>query len=155
MSSADSDSRCQYKNKRGQRCRMSRAALHDSLCSHHAGFDLKQREHRQPRQKLSAELIGPLDSLSSSAAVNYSLSKLLMLIADRRISPREASVMGYVYQLLLQSTVGVAKERHLAQNWRQTADQLTRIFQSIPRVQQERAEAARRAPSFDATGAAR
>ena len=106
MSSTNSDSRCQYKKADGKRCRMTRAVDHPAYCSHHAGW-LKDEK---PPEDLTPELLGPLGDLRTAAGVNYMLGRLVLLVASRRISTREAATLGYLGQLLLQSVQGVNHE---------------------------------------------
>jgi hypothetical protein len=106
MSTNDSDSRCQYTKSDGKRCRLLRAADHPAYCAQHAGWLL---EGKKP-EDLTAELLGPLGDLRTAAGVNYMLGKLVLLVASRRISTREAATLGYLGQLLLQSVGGVNKE---------------------------------------------
>jgi len=106
MSPTTSDSRCQFKNAEGKRCRMLRAVDHASFCSHHAGWLTEQK----PPEDLTPELLGPLGDLRTAAGVNYMLGRLVMLVGSRRISTREAATLGYLGQLLLFSIKGVNKE---------------------------------------------
>jgi hypothetical protein len=66
-------------------------------------------EGKKP-EDLTSELLGPLGDLRTAAGVNYMLGRLVMLVASRRITTREAAVLGYLGQLLLQSVGGVSKE---------------------------------------------
>jgi len=106
MSSNDSDSRCQYQKSDGKRCRSQRAVDHPAYCSRHAGWP----EPGEKPQDLTPELFGPLADLRTAAGVNYMLGKLVVLVASRRISTREAATLGYLGQLLLQSVGGVSNE---------------------------------------------
>jgi len=115
---------------------MTRSASHPSLCAHHAGQKLKLMKREKPPEKFGAELLGPLEYLDSSSAVNYALSKLLLLAADRRIPPREAASLGYLCQLLLQSVNGVAKEQKIALDFKDREERLTKIYESIPALQE-------------------
>jgi hypothetical protein len=135
MSAHATTARCQYTNKRGQRCRMLRSPSHPALCAHHAGQKLKLVKREKPPEKFGAELLGPLGYLDTSSAVNYALSKLLLLAADRRIPPREAASLGYLCQLLLQSIHGVAKEQGIALDFSVRQERLGKIYESIPALQ--------------------
>jgi len=135
MSPSISDSRCQHRTKHGKRCRMLRSASHPTLCAHHAGQKLKLMKREKPPEKLAAELLGPLEYLDSSSTVNYALSKLLLLAADRRIPPREAASLGYLCSLLLQSVKGVDKEQQIALHYKVREQRLTEIYESIPALQ--------------------
>jgi len=106
MSSPDSDPRCQYRKSDGKRCRSLCAPDHPDYCAQHAGWLL---EGKKP-EDLTPDLFGPLGDLRTAAGVNFMLGKLVMLVASRRISTREAAVLGYLGQLLLVSVRGVDKE---------------------------------------------
>ena len=136
MPSSNPDPRCQHLTKHGKRCRMLRAPGHPRLCAHHAGHQLKLVKREKRPERFAAELLGPLEYLDSSSAVNYALSKLLLLAADRRIPPSEASSLGYLCQLLLQSVHGVDKEQRVALDFKDREDRLTKIYESIPALQE-------------------
>ena len=106
MSTTNSDNRCEYRKSDGKRCRSPRAVDHPSYCAQHAGWLL---EGKKP-EDLTPELLGPLGDLRTAAGVNYMIGRLVMLVASRRISTREAAVIGYLGQLLLQSVGEVSKE---------------------------------------------
>ena len=106
MSETTSDNRCQYRKSDGKRCRALRALDHPSYCAQHAGWLL---EGKKP-EDLTPELLGPLGDLRTAAGVNYMLGRLVLLVAARRITTREAAVLGYLGQLLLVSVRGVNKE---------------------------------------------
>jgi hypothetical protein len=119
MDPAKHDTRCQFTNSEGRRCRTDRSSDHPSLCSYHL--------HRQPREAtspedLAPELLGPLEDFRSAAAVNYALGKLLLLQASNRIAPRNAAVLAYTCQLLLQSISDVRREI----SWSYNSDQADR-----------------------------
>ena len=106
MSSTDSDPRCQYRKSDGKRCRTLRATDHPEFCAHHAGW-LKDGE---PPEDLATELLGPFGDLRTAAAINYAIGRLVLLVARRRISTREAGTLGYLYQLGLQSIYAMEYE---------------------------------------------
>ena len=126
MSSNYSESRCQYKKADGKQCRSVRATDHPAYCAQHAGWLL---EGKKP-QDLTPELLGPLGDLRTAAGVNYMLGKLVVLVASRRISTREAATLGYLGQLLLQSVGGVSKEISTTRIDRSNnSDDLRRVLQ--------------------------
>ena len=106
MSSTDSDPRCLHKTANGKRCRMLRATDHPHYCSHHAGW----LQHDEPPEDLASELLGPFGDLRTAAAINYAIGRLVILVARRRISTREAGTLGYLYQLGLQSIYAMEYE---------------------------------------------
>ena len=114
---------------------MLRAAGHSYLCPHHAAQLVKPVKREKPPEKFAAELLGPLEYLDSSSAVNFALSKLLLLAADGRIPMRDANSLGYLCQLLLQSVTGVAKEQRVALDYKAREERLAKIYESIPALQ--------------------
>ncbi len=100
------DDRCQYTTLDGRRCRMSRLNDHPSLC-----FDHWQREQQlRDAERVANELLGSFDDFKTATAVNHALGKLFALLAKNRIPTRNAAVLAYISQLLLQSLPSVKKE---------------------------------------------
>jgi len=111
MSSSNSDSRCQYKKADGRRCRTLRAPDHPSYCARHAGWLTDDGSpSQQPREDLTAEILGPVGDFRTAASINYALGKLALLVASRRISNKDAATLGYLFQLMLHSVQGVDDE---------------------------------------------
>jgi len=111
MPSNNSDQRCKHKDAGGKRCRSLRALDHPDFCSYHAGWltdDEIPAQHKP--EDLTPELLGPLGDFRSMAAINYSLGKLILLLASRRISTKEAAAFGYLFQLQFQTVPGVNNE---------------------------------------------
>ena len=131
MSNNNSDSRCQFKNAEGKRCRMSRGNDHPSLCAYHAGWlTEKKPTDLQPQEDFSAELLGPLADLRTAAGINYALGKLVLLVARNRIPPRQANSIGYLLQLMHQTVSGVSHEISKTQIDRTNkSDDLRRILE--------------------------
>ena len=65
-------------------------------------------------QTVSAELLGPFAELTTATAVNHALAKLFSLAAEGRVAPRNAAVLAYIGQLLLNSLSAVRHEAQLA-----------------------------------------
>jgi hypothetical protein len=138
MSPTNSDSRCQFRNAEGKRCRMLCALDHDSLCSYHAGWLAeKPPSNLQPQEDLTPELLGPFGDFRSEAAINYTLGKLVTLFGSRRISAREAGTFGYLCQLLLQSVQGANHEvPNTTANGTEDEQLLLAIRQNVPLMNQ-------------------
>jgi hypothetical protein len=110
MPKANSQNRCQQINAHGRQCRSLRGADHPSLCSYHA------REESQKNNNplaLAVDLLGPIHDFRTGVSINHVLGKLLVLLATDRIPMRNAAVLAYVCQLLLQSLPHVKRERFL------------------------------------------
>lgn len=103
----NTDHHCQHVSPRGQRCRMLRAADHDSLCTHH----LRQGSAAKPDPEvLAAELLGSLNDFSTAESVNQLLGNLVKQLARKRIARLDAIAMAYMCQLLLNSLPPLKKE---------------------------------------------
>lgn len=107
------DQHCQHISPRGQRCRMLRAADHDSLCQHH----LRQASAAKPDPEvLAKELLGSLDDFSSAESVNQLLGNLVKQLARKRIERLDAIAIAYMCQLLLNSLPLLKKELRAEQD---------------------------------------
>lgn len=93
--------RCDFRDRIGRRCRLSRAAGHPSFCIQHARKAADGTV--QPPAKLAAELFGPNPQFQSIDAVNCAVGRILNAFFSDRISSRDAAVAGYLCQLLLQT----------------------------------------------------
>jgi len=83
---------------------------HHSLCLPHQ----QRREKESDAEALAAELLGPFAEFNTATAVNHALGKLFSLAAQGRIAPRNAAVLAYIGQLLLNSLSAVRHEAQLA-----------------------------------------
>ena len=98
-------SRCTQRFANGKRCRIS-AQPDSTFCPSHA----KLSANRRQAADLSATLTGGLDEFTSPAAINDFLSRLLLLLAQNRISPRRAAVLAYITNQLLRTLSAMEKE---------------------------------------------
>jgi len=105
--SAQELSRCQQRTPTGRRCRGSVADAANGLCSKHVRSRQKQREAAD----LTAVLTGNHAEFKSAAQINDFLSKLVVLLAQNRISSRRAAVLAYINQLLLRTLPAIEQER--------------------------------------------
>jgi hypothetical protein len=91
-------SRCRFTNGRG-RCRFPSSRGH-AFCPAHA----KQVERDQPLSSAeAAEILGPMEEFQSADDVNYALGQLFSLAARRQIRTRDAAILTYMCQLILQT----------------------------------------------------
>ncbi len=104
------EARCRYTSADGRRCRMPCAPGHHSLCLPHR----QRREKESDAEALAAELLGPFEEFNTATAVNHALGKLFSLAAQGRVAPRNAAVLAYIGQLLLNSLGAVRHEAELA-----------------------------------------
>ena len=91
-------SRCRFTNG-GGRCRFRSSRGH-AFCPAHA----KQVERDQPLSSAeAAEILGPMAEFQSADDVNYALGQLFSLAARRQIRTRDAAILSYMCQLILQT----------------------------------------------------
>jgi hypothetical protein len=113
MPQIDPATRCQYRDSAGRRCRRHLRDGHPVFCRRHARPDPSDSPSGLPNPRthdISPELLGPLQDFRTAAGINFTLGRLLILTAANRISSRDASVMAYICQLLLQSLSAVRHE---------------------------------------------
>ena len=100
----NSASRCTHLSAAGSRCRLN--ASSGSLCTVHARAESAHRE----AEDLSVTLTADLDRFTTAEPINQFLSRLLLLLAQDRISPRRGAVMAYTANLLLRSVTVMQHE---------------------------------------------
>jgi hypothetical protein len=111
------ESQCQYKNSRSQRCHMLIDKNHpppdgekrSSLCPYHLAQS-KAKDALPDPETLAAELLGELEDFSTAEAVNHLLGNLVKQLARKRIARRDAIALAYLCQLLLNSLPPLWKE---------------------------------------------
>ncbi len=101
------DDRCHYTSASGRRCRMLRTNDHPSLCLQH----LRQQLQPQPDPgAVAAELLGLIEDFSTATAINKALGRLFAMVAGDRIPPRNAALLVYICQLLLNTLPAMENE---------------------------------------------
>ena len=84
---------------------------HTNLCDHHARLERRDKEENvTARQAMLTEVLGPITDFRTASSVNHALGKLLTLALTERIPARNAGVVAYICQLLLQSVPRVQDE---------------------------------------------
>jgi len=91
--------RCSHRTASGRQCRNEARDTHSGLCPRHCVRAASRFAH----PSVAATLVGQLTEFKSAEAVNDFLSRLLLLLAEDRLSPRRAAVMAYTCNLLLHS----------------------------------------------------
>jgi hypothetical protein len=112
-----SESQCQHKNSRGQRCHMLIDKNHrlpdgenrSSLCPYHLAQS-KAKEAVPDPETLAAELLADIEHFSTADNVNLFLGNLVKQLARKRIARRDAIALAYLGQLLLNSLPPMWKE---------------------------------------------
>jgi len=89
--------RCQHVSPTGRQCCSPAAVPGATLCARHAAA--------APPQSVdfSAELLARFGDFQRAQQMNHSLIALYKLLAQGRISPRQASVLAYIGSLVLRS----------------------------------------------------
>ena len=102
--------RCSYHSPRGRHCNSRVSYPSARLCPRHT-----MSKSYRPDAELAADLLGPITQFQSSSDVTNFLSRLLILQAQDRISPRRAAVMAYTCNLLLRGLRAMDLEALAAQ----------------------------------------
>jgi hypothetical protein len=102
-----SSPRCKHLTRSGRRCRLPAQAGSQS-CVRHAAIS-----ENPDADDLTAMLTSGLDKFDSPVALNDFLSRLLLLLAQDRISPRRAAVLAYITNQILRtvSAIEAAKDQ--------------------------------------------
>jgi len=127
---AEDNARCQYRDSAGRRCRGDRQRGDPTFCPRHRRALLGPDE--TPALDTSGiweDLLGPLRDFRTATGINFTLGRLLLLRASGSVSARDASVIAYICQLLLQSLPQVEKELDLAGALDQKREQIRRVLQ--------------------------
>jgi hypothetical protein len=102
-------SRCQHYDSLDRRCRIPRIDTHPAFCYLHAKAEREVRDADLRRNKLPTYC-----TFYTATDVNQALGRVFNLLSQDRIPAREAAVLAYVSQLLLQTIDGVRYETQLA-----------------------------------------
>jgi hypothetical protein len=96
--------RCRHRTRSGRFCRLN-TVPGSRFCPRHA-----PRSAEPVEPDLAAKLTSGLGKFNSPAAVNDFLSRLLLLLAQDRISPRRAAVLAYITNQILRSVYAMEAE---------------------------------------------
>jgi hypothetical protein len=84
----NNSARCTYRFPNGRRCRLYATNANPNFCPAHAPFQANQHNPAEIASTLTANL----DDFTSAAQINDFLSRLLLLLAQDKISTRRATV---------------------------------------------------------------
>ena len=98
---------CNHINARGRRCRLTIAANHESLCTHHLR---KNATSRPDSETLAEALLNLTGDLVTPGEVNALLGNVVKLLAHKHIDRKDAVAYGYLSQLLLSTLPGMEKK---------------------------------------------
>ncbi len=93
--------RCQHRTPTGRQCRSVVADPGSSFCVRHAASEPGDSED------FLAALTEKACRFQNAQGINHSLGALYTLLAQGRISPRRASVLAYISNLLLRSLTAI------------------------------------------------
>jgi hypothetical protein len=118
--SRENASRCQFTFADGRQCKTPPT----QLCAHHA-----PKPRRGAKRVSDASALEALCSdLTTTTNINRALAQTFLLMAQGRISRKDAVAFGYLSQLLLQSVSGVRAEYVAANGYRQWENKLKTSF---------------------------
>ena len=99
--------RCIHLFPNGRRCRLY-ATANPNFCPAHAPLPANQPDAAE----IASTLTINLDDFTSAAQINDFLSRLLLLLAQDKISTRRAAVLAYITNQLLRTLPAIAKEEN-------------------------------------------
>jgi len=79
----------------------------------HASLCLQHLRHLRPQPDpniVAAELLGLIDDFKTATAINRALGRLFFMVAADRIPPRNAALLAYISQLLLNTLPAMENE---------------------------------------------
>jgi hypothetical protein len=105
-SSINNSARCNHRFPNGMRCRLVGFGS-QPFCPKHT--QPAARPQPDPAE-IASTLTANLDDFTSAAQINNFLSRLLLLLAQDKISTRRAAVLAYITNQLLRTLPAIAKE---------------------------------------------
>ena len=102
----NNSSRCTHRFANGMRCRLLTLGTDSSYCANHARRVENQRESADTAASLTADL----KEFRSALPINDFLARLLLLLAENKISPRRAAVLAYITNQLLRTLPAIDRE---------------------------------------------
>jgi hypothetical protein len=109
-------SRCPYLYSNGKRCSLPGLPAHSGFCLGHSQANAPTAfpvNVQNDSEDLSADLLPELSEFNSAVDINQFLARLLVLVTKGRVSPRRASVLGYITNQLLHSHRAIDRENLL------------------------------------------
>jgi hypothetical protein len=97
--------RCPHRTPTGRQCRSLVADPSGSFCAAHAASEPADSED------FTAAVTKKACRFQNADGINYSLGVLYTLLAQGRISPRRASVLAYISNLLLRTLPAIDNDR--------------------------------------------
>jgi hypothetical protein len=107
-SSINNSARCNFRFPNGMRCRLIGFGS-QPFCPKHAHSAAPPPPNPV---EIASTLTANLDDFTSAAQINDFLSRLLLLLAQDKISTRRAAVLAYITNQLLRTLPAIAKEEN-------------------------------------------
>jgi hypothetical protein len=104
----NNSARCAHFYPNGRRCRLNPTGANPNFCPAHAPLPGNQPDAAE----IASTLTVNLDDFTSAAQINDFLSRLLLLLAQDKISTRRAAVLAYITNQLLRTLPAIAKEEN-------------------------------------------
>jgi hypothetical protein len=104
--SINTSARCEHRFANGRRCRLYATSDNPSFCPSHADVP----HNRLDPLETAAILTADLDDFTDPAQINTFLSRLLLLLAQEKISARRAAVLTYISSQLLHTQRAIEKQ---------------------------------------------
>jgi hypothetical protein len=98
--------RCQHLTRTGRQCRSLVADANSSFCAVHSASEPGDSED------FVVALTERACRFQNAQGINYSLGALYTLLAQGRISPRRASVLAYISNLLIRSLTAIDNDHY-------------------------------------------
>jgi hypothetical protein len=126
----NSFTRCTHRFANGKRCRLSASDVDSVFCPLHA----KLPENQMEPAATAATLTADLKEFRSAIPINDFLARLLLLLAQQKISPRRAAVLAYITNQLLRTLPAIDRELDPPSD----KDESTEIIWDMPRPERDR-----------------
>ena len=109
--SIHNSARCDHRFPNGMRCRLIGFGS-QPFCPQHTQATPPPQPNPAPHSsEVASTLTANLDDFTSAAQINDFLSRLLLLLAQDKISTRRAAVLAYITNQLLHSHRAIDRER--------------------------------------------
>src|SRR6266849_9048117 len=102
----NNSARCVHFYPNGRRCRLSATNLNSHFCPAHT----RPPQNLPDPAEIASTLTANLDDFTSAAQINNFLSRLLLLLAQDKISTRRAAVLAYITNQLLRTLPAIERE---------------------------------------------
>ena len=102
----NNSARCHHLFPNGRRCRLHPTTANPNFCPAHAPLPANQPDAAE----IASTLTLNLNDFTSASQINDFLSRLLLLLAQDKISTRRAAVLAYITNQLLRTLPAIDRE---------------------------------------------